>query len=79
MKSSPASAVFSITVEPVGFYHSGEVLTGAAPTLAPGRNRSTLLFGLSYNSPYNTLHNKRIIDEKEETRNRYSQLRGSRG
>jgi hypothetical protein len=30
------------------------------------REESTLLYGLSYISPYNPPHNKRILDEEEE-------------
>jgi hypothetical protein len=37
---------------------------------------STLLFCLSYNSPYNPPQNKRILDEEEERGNRSSQQVG---
>jgi hypothetical protein len=37
---------------------------------------STLLYGLSYNSPYNPSQNRRILYEEEERRNRSSQQVG---
>jgi hypothetical protein len=43
------------------------------------QEESTLLYGLSYNSPYKTPHNKRMLDEKEERRKRPSQPGGSSG
>ena len=32
----------------------------------PPPEESTVLYGLSYNSPYKPPHNKRILDEEEE-------------
>ena len=49
---------------------------GEPGPLSPGE--STLLYGLSYNPPYNPPHDKRILDDEEERRTRPSQPGGSR-
>jgi hypothetical protein len=46
---------------------------------ARSARESTLFYGLSYNSPNNPPHDKRILDEEEERRNRASQPGDSSG